>query len=399
MRNRLFLSALIVLFFHFSAFAFTPKRNDGSGINDGTSSTETTESRIPIGLPFQYTDVNTGGGGGENGGSSEENSTRIVYSFDLTEEIGPASFRQTHSALEQARRLNAACVLVRIDSYEGALDAAENIRSELESYDRPVLIYVDGKAVSAAALISMSGDSLYMRKGSSIQGKSKTSSSVKSTHVTPDKKTNVQSVAATSISGNNTSTISSAEAVNNHLANAETNDIHEALARAGVNDCELVYYSPGFVEKLIDWCMNPAVSLSILVLLSFAVRIQQEQTFPGPATFLLLATIPFFTLPLYQGGLGKGYEIIFLLVAIILALLPAFRRSPSRIMRLLPFLLLATTSFLCLSGSLRSSGLNDLLLLAACTLSALLCGWLLLPFLSRFITASKKETANAVAVS
>lgn len=395
MRNRIVFLLLFAVTLQLPAWAYNPKNksgiNDGSGIGDGHEG-EGTDVRLPIGLPFQYTDVSTGSGSSESGSNPSVQPARIVFSFDLTEEIGPASLRQTHTALQQARNMNAACVLIRINSYYGAIDAAENIKKELADYDRPVIVYVDGKAISAAGLISMSGDSVYMRKGSGIQGSASGAGSKKTKQQLNSEKNKSASAPFKNNSGNTydpdrSCIMSSSEAVRSHVANAETNDMNEALKRAGVNDCQIVYYSPGFFEKMIDWCMKPAVSLSILAFLAFGIRMQQRSAFPGPVTFLLLATLPLFCLPLYQGGLSSGIEIGFLLFAIIAALL--LHKSAKRVLRLLPVLLMLAAFTLCLSGSLKNSSPTEIGTGLLLTCLAFFTGWALLPTISKFISSRR----------
>lgn len=393
MRQRILFLFLFAVTFSLPAWAYTPKVK--TGINDGTEgsgiggneSHEGTDVRLPIGLPFQYTDVSTGSGSSENGTGTTEEPARIVYSFDLTEEIGPASLRMTRSALEQARGMNAACVLIRINSYSGETDAAENIRKELANYDRPVLIYVDGKAVDAAALVSMSGDSVYMRKGSGIQGNSKSNKAVNSkNNFAATSKNNATLQRENCYRNPDASCIfSSTDAVRSHLANAETSNMNEVLERAGVTDCQIVYYSPGFFEKMIDWCMNPAVSLAILSLLVFAIRIQQRSSFPGPVTFLLIATVPLFCLPLYQGGLSNGIEILLLFIAVIVSQIPLLHRSSKRMLRLLPALLLLVSFVLCQSGAIKNSSLTEIGIQTLLSATALLTGWFLLPLAGKVL--------------
>ena len=399
MRQRILFFLLFAVTFTLPAWAYTPRKtgvsegSEGSGIGTGENH-DGTDVRLPIGLPFQYTDVSTGSGSSESGGSTTDQPARIVYSFDLTEEIGPASLRMTRSALEQARGMNAACVLIRINSYSGATDAAENIRKELANYDRPVLIYVDGKAVDAAALVSMSGDSVYMRKGSGIEGASASKSNRNAKNKT--------AAVASHKSGFSNSEIeycyrnpdascifSSTDAVRSHLANAETSNMNEVLARAGVTDCEIVYYSPGFLEKMIDWCMKPAISLVILMLLVFAIRIQQRSSFPGPVTFLLIATVPIFCLPLYQGGLSNGIEILLLITAVIISQLPVLHQSANRLLRILPALLLLTALFLCQTGAIKNSSLAEMGIQAIMTAAAFFTGWFLLPLIGKLFGKRK----------
>jgi membrane-bound serine protease (ClpP class) len=58
--------------------------------------------------------------------------------------------------------------MIDLDTYGGAVDAADSIRSAILRYDKPVVAYVNMQAASAGALISIACDSIYMKTGSSI---------------------------------------------------------------------------------------------------------------------------------------------------------------------------------------------------------------------------------------
>ena len=58
--------------------------------------------------------------------------------------------------------------MIDLDTYGGAVDAADSIRSAILRYDKPVAAYVNMQAASAGALISIACDSIYMKTGSSI---------------------------------------------------------------------------------------------------------------------------------------------------------------------------------------------------------------------------------------
>src|ERR1044072_8670300 len=133
--------SLLFLFtgFSLSAYAFTPKK---PGINDKTGSgatggNEETEVKLPVGVPFQLTDPSTSSGSAtDEGGVTKGQPANIVYTFDLPDGVGPESVHETHSAFQQARSLNAACVLIHMNSFSNALDAAENLNNEMMDYDR-----------------------------------------------------------------------------------------------------------------------------------------------------------------------------------------------------------------------------------------------------------------------
>src|ERR1044071_7697087 len=111
------------------AFAYNPKlKKPGIGEGIGTGgATDGNEVKLTIGLPFSINDAPGASGPTDENGGYE----KIVYTFDLPDGQGPQSYHETHSAFEQARSMNAACVLIRMNSMSNALDAAENLSNEI----------------------------------------------------------------------------------------------------------------------------------------------------------------------------------------------------------------------------------------------------------------------------
>jgi membrane-bound ClpP family serine protease len=170
--------------------------------------------------------------------------------------------------------------------------------------------------------------------------------------------------------------MSSSDAVKEHYAEAETADINEALSRAGLNDYKVVYYSPGFYEQLIDWFMKPYVSLLMVVLIAIGMRLQRKMPFPGPATFMLLATLALFCVPAFQGGLARAAELLIFLPLVIFTVADPLKKYNSRLLRIIPLLLLVAAIACCRAGSLDARSTEELLLEPGLTAVAFLTGWL-----------------------
>ena len=69
---------------------------------------------------------------------------------------------------EKAEAAGADYVLLDLDTYGGAVDAADSIRTAVLRCEMPVVAYVNMQAASAGALISIACDSIYMKTGSSM---------------------------------------------------------------------------------------------------------------------------------------------------------------------------------------------------------------------------------------
>ena len=95
-------------------------------------------------------------------------SLTVIYRIRLDQDIDKSSQRLVTLGLEKATRACADYVLLDLDTYGGAVDAADSIRSAILRYEKPVVAYINMQAASAGALISIACDSIYMKTGSSI---------------------------------------------------------------------------------------------------------------------------------------------------------------------------------------------------------------------------------------
>ena len=100
--------------------------------------------------------------------ASGNDSLKVFYRIRVDMDIDKASQRKVVTGLEKALEADADYVILDLDTYGGAVDAADSIRSAILRYEKPVIAYVNMQAASAGALISIACDSIYMKTGSSI---------------------------------------------------------------------------------------------------------------------------------------------------------------------------------------------------------------------------------------
>ena len=95
-------------------------------------------------------------------------SLKVFYRIRLDQDIDVSAQRLVVLGLEKAEAAEADYVLLDLDTYGGAVDAADSIRSAILRYEKPVVAFINMQAASAGALISIACDSIYMKTGSSI---------------------------------------------------------------------------------------------------------------------------------------------------------------------------------------------------------------------------------------
>ena len=95
-------------------------------------------------------------------------SLTVFYRIRLDQDIDKSSERLVSIGLEKALKAESDYVILDLDTYGGAVDAADSIRSAILGCPVPVIAYINMQAASAGALISIACDSIYMKTGSSI---------------------------------------------------------------------------------------------------------------------------------------------------------------------------------------------------------------------------------------
>jgi membrane-bound serine protease (ClpP class) len=81
-------------------------------------------------------------------------------------ELGLAPF--VERSVREAEAMGASAIVLDVDTPGGRVDAAERIADAISDSPIPVLAYVNRRALSAGALISLSADGIFMRPGSVI---------------------------------------------------------------------------------------------------------------------------------------------------------------------------------------------------------------------------------------
>jgi membrane-bound serine protease (ClpP class) len=100
------------------------------------------------------------------GGGAVGENTVAVISIDGT--IDPGTKSYVAFALDQARKMDAAAVIIELDTPGGYINAAEGIRRLMDDYPRPIYAYVNTNAISAGAYLALAADAIYMAPGSTI---------------------------------------------------------------------------------------------------------------------------------------------------------------------------------------------------------------------------------------
>ena len=236
--------------------------------------------------------------------------------------------------------------MIEMDTYGGAVNDADDIRTRILDFEKPIYVWINKDAASAGALISIATDSIYMSSGASIgaatvvtgdgtQAPDKYQSYMRSimrstaeakgrdpkiAEAMVDEDIEVDSISAEG----KVITFSTQEAIKFGFCDAELNSIEEILERQNINNYNITKYELGSTEDIISFFLNPVVS-SVLILLILGGLYFEMQT-PGVG-FPIVASITalvLYLVPYYLNGVAENWEILLFFIGIIFIALEVF---------------------------------------------------------------------------
>lgn len=275
-----------------------------------------------------------------------QNDKKIVYRFNIDEEIAPPATMRVEKALEEAHNTGADIIVVHINTFGGTLDDADKIRTSFLQSDIPVYAFIDNNAASAGALISIACDSIYMHSGSSIGAATVVD---QMGEVQPDKyqsymrslmRTTAEArgrrpdiaqamvdpdiyVAGISDSGK-VLTFTTQEALKYGFCEAEVENVEQLLEHAGVKEYVIREQRYTFLDKLIGFLITPVVSGILIMLIIGGIYFELQQPGIGFPLILALSAAALYFAPLYLEGLASYWEIILFVIGIVLIILELF---------------------------------------------------------------------------
>ncbi|UCH13406.1 MAG: nodulation protein NfeD [Bacteroidales bacterium] len=290
-----------------------------------------------------------------------DESKHLVYKFDIKDNIMKPAWRITQKAFDEANILKADYIIIHLNTYGGALNIADSIRTKILNSNIPVFVFIDNQAISAGALISIACDSIYMRAGGSLGAATVVS---QSGEVVPDKyqsfmRSTMRATAEshgrdTVISGNDTVikwhrdpkiaeamvdpqlkvdgisdsgqvlTLTAEEALKVGYCEGLADNINSVIGLAGIENYELKTYKPSTTEAVIVFLLNPIVRAILIILIIGGIYIEMQTPGIGfPLVVAIAAALVFFA-PSYLHGLTENWEILIFIVGIVLIALEIF---------------------------------------------------------------------------
>ena len=266
-------------------------------------------------------------------------SLTVIYRIRLDQDIDKSSQRLVTLGLEKAEDASADYVLLDLDTYGGAVDAADSIRSAILRYEKPVVAFINMQAASAGALISIACDSIYMKTGSSIGAATVVDQSGK---VMPDKyqsfmrgmmRSTAQAtgrdpkIAESMTDTANVLTLTPSEAMNVGFCEGIA-ESYDEVAQIIAGDSEYVVKDMAddmtWLDKLIQFLLHPLLQSIFMMMIVGGIFVEIRT--PGIGLPLLTAVVGalLYFAPAYLGHLAEYWEILLFAVGLLLIALEIF---------------------------------------------------------------------------
>ena len=264
---------------------------------------------------------------------SATDSLTVFYRIRLDQDVDPSSQRLVTLGLEKAVESKADYVLLDLDTYGGAVNAADSIRTALLRCDIPVVAYVNMQAASAGALISIACDSIYMKTGSSIGAATVVDQTGK---VMPDKyqsfmrgmmRSTAQAngrdprVAESMTDTANVLSMTPAEAVAAGYCEGICESEYEVAQRVAGNNNYVIKNMEDdmtWLDKLIQFLLNPLLQSIFMMMIIGGIFVEIRTPGIGlPLLTALIGALLYFA-PGYLGHLVSYWEILLFVAGLVL---------------------------------------------------------------------------------
>lgn len=270
-----------------------------------------------------------------------------VYVFELNEAIFPAAWRRVKVAVEEADALEVDYIIMHLNTYGGAVDMADSIRTKLLKAKATTISFIDNNAASAGALISIACDSIYMVEGAQIGAatvvnqtgeqmpdkyQSYMRATMRSTAEAQGRNPRIAEAMVDDriaipgvIDSAKTLTFTTSEAIKHGFCEGRFNNVEEVIHHLVPNgQAKVSKYEPTWLDTLIGILSNPMLSGFLMVVMFMGIYAEIQTPGVGfPILAAITASILYFA-PNYIEGLAQNWEILLFVIGIILLAVEVF---------------------------------------------------------------------------
>ena len=288
----------------------------------------------------------------------------IIYRINIRQNIGSHTWLHLRNGLHEARELNAAAVILHMNTYGGAVVEADSMRTAILNFPLPIYVFIDNNAISAGALISIATDSIFMRS-SGLMGAATvvmgaggdaaaekmqsamrammraTAESHGKTYRVEENGDTIQvwrrdpTIAEAMVDeriivpgfadSTKLLTMTASEAMQLGFADAIVESLHELITEhLGFENYVLITYEPTLYDRIRGFLMSGVVQAFLIMLIVGGIWMEIRSPGVGlPTAVAITAAILYFT-PLYLTGYAERWEIIIFVLGLILIVFELF---------------------------------------------------------------------------
>lgn len=334
-----------------------------------------------------------------------------VYYGDIDGEIDLGMSPYVIRVVSEAEKNNADAIIFRINTFGGRLDAATQIKDAILGTKILTIAFINNRAISAGALISLSCDKIVMAPGSSMgastvvdQSGQKQSekyqsymrSEMRATAERNGRRSDIAQgmvderiIIPGLVDSTQLVTLTTDEALKYKMADFKASDLNEVLKDFNLQNADIVRIDVNWAEDVVKFLNNPIVS-SILIMIGFFGLIAEIKT-PGwgaPGTVGLIALVLFFGSS-YIVELASALDIILFVIGIILLALEIFVIPGFGITGIAGIILIFASLFLSLVPSGPLMDFDSISVAIIQLTGAIVAAFILILVLAKFLPKSR----------
>ncbi|MDE6927280.1 MAG: nodulation protein NfeD [Muribaculaceae bacterium] len=276
--------------------------------------------------------------------STAASGRKLVYILPIESEIDASAWQHTSRACDEARDLGADLLVVRLNTFGGALDDADRIRKSLVAMPMPTMAYVDHNAASAGAMIALACDTVYMAPGSSMGAvtvvgadgvplpdkyQSYNRSILRATAELHGKNPDGSwrrdpEIAVRMVGPDSVVTFTAEEAVEAGYAEGVEPSLQAAIDALGFKNAEIRTFEPTVTDALIGFLSNAAVRALLVMLILGGIYMEMHTAGLGFAGAVSFVAAVLYFLPMLILGTLPGWIVILFIAGVVLIALEIF---------------------------------------------------------------------------
>lgn len=273
----------------------------------------------------------------------------VVLTID--DEIDASAWRHTRRAIDEMQALpgGADFFILRLNTYGGAVDMADSIRTAILRLDIPTAVYIDHNAASAGALISLACDTIIMAPHATIGAatvvngngepmpvkyQSYWSSIMRATAMahgrfippgdSVERWRRNPEIAMDMVNPEKAISLTAQEAVDCGIADGIAPSFDDALMLMGCADAQLIPFKPTFTDSLLGFLASAGVRAILITLILGGIYMEMHTPGLGVAAAVAIVAAFLYFLPMIVTGSMAPWIVVLFILGIVLIALEIF---------------------------------------------------------------------------